>query len=654
VETKLKRKDVASSQPANDAEQSLTARGPSKHKRLGMVLKQRYRIVSLIASGGTSDVYKATDLYLEKAGTRDAWVAIKILRSELIRDAGALALLARETAKSKRLSHPNIIRVQDLDHDGDTWFMVMELLEGEPLSRVVQRAKPRGLQWKGGQAVLEQIVSALAFSHRSGVIHADLKPSNIYVTREGTIKLLDFGVAHALAPHQPQDFLNPHSDDETTIYGYTPAYASPSLIAGRDPTEEDDLYALACIAFELLSSRHPFGRKKLSQSEQSTYRLERPQNMPRRVWAIVHGLLRAEAQGPDLDAFQAALMNRHWGPVLYSAGLAAMLVFAALIWHQESSRALKAEAQLTIYNEQKRHVERIKGESPGQLLASVQRLPPLERAGLLKLNQKRIIDHYRGLVKQTLQTAPRPDLPNIPGALEVLARALALFPQNQVLLLRQTQLQQQNASLQAALKQEIEGALEHGDYRSFEALEELKRLAGDLEFLDAQELAPAPAALAKFQAQLSEALADNNGAELARLLQVADLFHSETPELQELLGRAREMEGAVAMLGAYHQALASGAKTPFPENAAAEFYADHLTRWHAAIDGAANSRTLDGVYAEFIVHQQGVPAAFRPFSDLREKLADAYVTQAENLLAKNGTRQAKPLLKKATQLMRQN
>ena len=242
--------------------------GP-RHKRLGMVLNDRYRIVALIASGGMSDVYKAVDQNLEKAGSRDCLVAIKLLRTSLTRDPGARSLLAREAAKSKRLSHPNIIRIHDLNHDGDNWFLVMELLEGEPLSRIVQRAKPNGLKWKGCVAVLRQVADALAYSHSQGIVHADLKPSNIFFTREGRIKLLDFGVSRALQAQQPEDYLNPRAEDETSIYGYTPAYASPELMEGKDPSPQDDLYALACISYELLSSRHPFDRQKLSLDELS-------------------------------------------------------------------------------------------------------------------------------------------------------------------------------------------------------------------------------------------------------------------------------------------------------------------------------------------------------------------------------------------------
>jgi serine/threonine protein kinase len=263
-----------------------------RHKLVGIVLKERYRIESLIASGGMSNVFRAVDCHLEQAGAKDCRVAVKILRSTLTNDSNALSLLARESAKSRRLSHPNIIRVHDLDHDKETWFMVMELLDGEPLSRIIKRAKPRGLKWQGAHGILTQIASALALSHQHGIIHADLKPSNIFFTRNGEVKLLDFGVAQALKPKQQVDFLNPQQDDETAIYGYTPAYASPTLIAGKDPAVRDDLYALACITFELLSSRHPFDRKKLTWKELATYPLSRPRNMPTKLWRVVRSLLR--------------------------------------------------------------------------------------------------------------------------------------------------------------------------------------------------------------------------------------------------------------------------------------------------------------------------------------------------------------------------
>lgn len=640
---------------ATSARDHLSKQKPAtkKHKRLGLVLKDRYRIEALIASGGMSDVYKAVDRHLEQAGARDCMVAVKILRNELTRDANALSLLAREAAKSKRLSHPNIIRVHDLDHDGETWFMVMELLDGEPLSRIIQRAKPHGLKWQGGRAVLQQVVSALAFSHRRGIIHADLKPSNIFFTRDGEIKLLDFGVAQALKPNQHVDFLNPHNDDETTIYGYTPAYASPALIAGKDPTVLDDLYALACIAYELFSSRHPFDRKKLSQEELASYPLSKPRNMPGSLWRVCRSLLKHQQPPKDLAAFQIALRPLPWPKYLYPAALILTILLALGAGYRGYTEAEAAKARLDGYANHEQRLQTLEQLPPADLLASLEGLSALEQAGFLKLHQEPILEHFRERTDQALQSQSRPNLPNIPAALDVINEARSLFPHDFELIRQGEQLSQRSLSLQSALGEELQGRLAQGDYRDYTTQRELKELAADLSFLGGSLPVPGEEAIRVFARQLTTALDKDDGPALDRLLGVGDLFFADLPQLAESLGAARQLENAIETLGRYHEAVADGQTPTYPIDAAEQFYAQRLEHWGQTIANAKRSSNLDSVFNDLASRQTKVPVDFPPFAAIRQRLADAYLSQADALLARGQTRQAQPLLQKATSLMRQ-
>ena len=623
-----------------------------KHKRLGLVLSQRYRIESLIASGGMSDVYKAVDLHLEQAGTKDCFVALKILRSELTQDANALNLLAREAAKSKRLSHPNIIRVHDLGHDGDTWFMVMELLDGEPLSRIIQRVKPNGLKWKGGKGVLEQVASALAASHRKDIVHADLKPSNIFFTRNGEIKLLDFGVAQALKPHQHVDFLNPRNDDETTVYGYTPAYATPELIEGKEPTVHDDLYALACISFELLSSRHPFDRKKLTTEEKAGYKVNKPRNMPGKLWRVVRKLLKNDAEGVNLPAFQTAIQPTAWSQYVYPVGIAASLLTAATLWYQGAEKTAVSEAKLAVYQDRADRINTLDDLPPDQLITALDTLEPLERAGLLKLQQDRILRYYEDRIDDDLQAPGRPNLPNVPAALTTLNDALALYPRDQQLNQRFDRLNQRKLSLEAALSNELIGRLEQGNYQDQASFSELESLAEDYLFLSGTPLALPPGASDVFQQQLSHALANDDNIALGRLLGMSKMFSIETPEIADRLSEARHLESAIKILGEYHSAIANGEQAVFPVSAAEQLYSGRLSQWQETIATATNSKALDNVYDDLSRYREQIPAHYKPFDRIRQALADAYLAQADSLLKQNRTTQAQPLLKRATALMR--
>lgn len=627
--------------------------GP-RHKRLGMVLDGRYRIVSLIASGGMSDVYKAVDQNLEKAGSRDCRVALKILRTSLTRDPGARSLLAREAAKSKRLSHPNIIRIHDLNHDGDNWFLVMELLEGEPLSRIIQRAKPNGLKWKGCVAVLRQVADALAYSHSQGIVHADLKPSNIFFTREGRIKLLDFGVSRALQSQQPEDYLNPRSEDETSVYGYTPAYASPELIEGKDPSPQDDLYALACISYELLSSRHPFDRQKLSLEELGTYKLKKPRSMPRRFWRVVKRNLRYDPRYSSLELLQRRMDPVRWQPWAASAVVIAGFAGAGFLWHQEFSRANATERTLALHEQQAEEVNRIRELPPEQLLTEVDTLPSLERNGILREQAGDLLDWYLERIDGLLVGGRSgQELPDIPAALALVDEASGLYPKDHELRQLEQQIARRQQSLEAALGEELASRLDDGDYRSQQTWTDVTELARDLERIGAALPAPSDDAIQQFDEQLTDALDSDNDAALARLLTLGDLLFADQPGITEKLARAETMEASVRALGDYYAEVANGNdEAMFPEDAAMDFYADRFQRWRDEIAGAGSRDQLDDVYDEMTEVLNRLPPGFGPLADIREQLADAYLAMADSLLARNQTRQAQPMLTRARELMR--
>ncbi len=630
-----------------------TPEGP-RHKRLGMVLNGRYRIISLIASGGMSDVYKAVDQNLEKAGSRDCMVALKILRTSLVRDPGARSLLAREAAKSKRLSHPNIIRSHDLNHDGDNWFLVMELLEGEPLSRIIQRAKPNGLKWKGCVVVLRQVADALAYSHSQGIVHADLKPSNIFFTREGRIKLLDFGVSRALQAQQPEDYLSPRTEDETSIYGYTPAYASPELIEGKDPSPQDDLYALACISYELLSSRHPFDRQKLSLEELAQYKLKKPRSMPWRFWRGVKRNLRYDPRYSSLKLLQRRMEPVRWQPWT-AASLAAMAVAAGgYLWHQQYSRAMAAEQALTEQALHQAEIARVTELPPKELLAEVGNLPALERNGVLRSEADRLLEWYLTRVDSALVGGRSgQELPDIPAALALISKAAELYPRDHELQMLEQQILRRQQSLEAALGEELTTRLSEGEYRSQQAWTDVTELARDLELIGASLPEPSAQATEQFDQQLTEALDTDNDAALARLLILGERFFAGQPGIAEKLARAETMEASVTALGDYYAEIASGnEQAAFPEEAAMDFYADRFERWRNAIVGAGSRGQLDDVYQEMVEVLNRLPPSFAPLADIREQLADAYLAMADSLLARNRTRQAQPLLTRARELMR--
>ncbi|WP_115719862.1 serine/threonine-protein kinase [Gallaecimonas mangrovi] len=621
------------------------------HNWTDRTLKQRYRIESLLGSGGMSDVYKATDLHLEEAGARDAQVAVKILRAELTQDSSALSLLAREAAKSKRLSHPNIIRVYDLDHDGDTWFMVMELLEGEPLSKVIQRARPQGLKWPGAAKVLEQIFSAMAYSHARGIVHADLKPSNIFVTSQGSIKILDYGVAQALKPNLHEDFLSDQQSDETTVYGYTPAYASTSLIAGKEPSVCDDLYALACVSFELLSSRHPFDRKKLTEEERRQFKLIKPAHMPLRLWQPVRKLLKEEKPQPTLHRLQQAIKPIPVMAIIYPAALAASLLMALGIWHSDKTAINALQAQLDGVNSHQLNLASINAMPVDDLLAKLPSLSPQEQAGVLRVNRNRIVDHFEQKIDAALKQEDRPDLPNFPAAAVVLKSLLDLYPNDDDVRNLDLRLEQRRQSLISALSDEYKARLDQANYQDAPAIDALANLKADLHFLTPKEVVPSAQAQQKLADNLNGAMAAEDAPAISRLMDVANRFFPASDTLKAPLAKADKLKAAIAKLADYQQQIDNGQHPDYPVAAAEAFYQSKLDGWQQQIADAKDAKALDAVYNDLAAFEKALPAPLPSLKVVRKNLANAYLAKANELLSHRHVVAAQPLMQKANTLM---
>ncbi|MGH8249457.1 MAG: protein kinase domain-containing protein [Steroidobacteraceae bacterium] len=213
---------------------------------VGATLRDRYRIESVLGRGGCAIIYRARDLRVEDTASELAHVAIKVLRPELRGSGPAVERLKRGFRGLRLFTHANVVRVFDLDcHDGH-WFEVMELLEGETLARYLHRRLGTQIPERTALAILSAAADALATAHGHGVVHGDIKPGNFFLLRSGELRLLDFG-----------------GDSGTGLRGpilATPAYASPELLAGMTPEPRDDVFSLACVACELLTGKHPFGR----------------------------------------------------------------------------------------------------------------------------------------------------------------------------------------------------------------------------------------------------------------------------------------------------------------------------------------------------------------------------------------------------------
>ena len=220
---------------------------------VGSVLSQ-YEITALLGQGGMGTVYRARDKKLK----RD--VAIKVLSDEFARDPVRLERFQREAEALASLTHANIGAIHDLQEANDTTFLVLELVEGDTLDQLLKKRGPLRLDVTFTKA--KQICAALDAAHRKGIVHRDLKPANIKVAPDGTLKLLDFGLATMRDnPEAPSEIGATQSlvDTETSgkVMG-TPAYMAPEQVRGQAIDTRADVWAFGCVLYEMLTGIAPF------------------------------------------------------------------------------------------------------------------------------------------------------------------------------------------------------------------------------------------------------------------------------------------------------------------------------------------------------------------------------------------------------------
>ncbi len=247
----------------------------------GTLLAQRYLLGGLLGTGGSSLIFQAEDR--RRIGAQDVGsrIAIKVLRPEMRNNPHALTRLQREFRQMQRLSHPGIAQVYELGRDEDVWFMSMELIDGQTINQWLKSSTTRA----AGLKVIAACCDALHHAHAAGVIHGDLKPSNVLVLPDYGVKLVDFGSA------AERDAAMSIIDTQRS-FAATPPYASPQVLAGDAADPRDDVFSLACLAYAVLThGQHPFERKSSADAQQAQMRPAYARGMSAREFdAIVRAL----------------------------------------------------------------------------------------------------------------------------------------------------------------------------------------------------------------------------------------------------------------------------------------------------------------------------------------------------------------------------
>ncbi len=397
--------------------------------RPGDTVKERFVLEDVIGKGGMGIVFRVRDLRKEEAQDRHPYAALKVLGEDFKRHPESLKALQREARKAQNLAHPNIVTVYDFDRDGANVYIVMELLEGQPLDHYIKGLEGTGLTIAKALPIIRGLCGALGYAHEHQVVHSDFKPANAFITRTGAIKVFDFGIARAAKrPDAEDDTSGKTLFDAGTLGALTPAYASCEMLEGGEPDPRDDIYALGCVVYELLTCQHPFERKTAVQARDAKLKPKPIRGLTSRQWRALRRALAfdRDARSPSIAKFLEEISPEQRSPALWGGIAAAILVLGAtaalLVPDYLQRRRSEAISALALSGN---------AQSIEQALPQIESLAPDARARLLLNEDLRaaLIGHFSAQIESlTDASEQRYDYPRAESSMAELRK---LFPDSQ-------------------------------------------------------------------------------------------------------------------------------------------------------------------------------------------------------------------------------
>ncbi len=415
----------------------------------GTILKERFELVNVLGEGGMGKVYRARDLLKVEAKDKNPFIAVKTLSGDFRQHPEAFMALQREASKAQRLAHPNIATVFDFDRDNTTIYLTMELMEGEELSSYIKRLPAGGLPVPEAINLIKQLCDGLGYAHSKGLVHSDFKPGNVFITTEGTVKLLDFGIARASTTRKDVS-------GETTIFdpselgALTPAYASLEMFDGDDPDPRDDIYALACVSYELLTGKHPFNKLSAPKVLEKGLRpapiakLSKRQNR-----ALMNALaIQREDRTPTVERFWEGLRPKKNPTIQYGPIVVAIVIILALLGYKPMQGYLHTQRNNAIVA----HIQSGNADIPS-ILNLISGYSPDTQRYILENGKEKIIKYFEAQAEAFVDESHGQY--NYPAALDEIARASKYYSDSAELLQEQSSLQTRRASLLAELTKEF-------------------------------------------------------------------------------------------------------------------------------------------------------------------------------------------------------
>jgi len=600
----------------------------------GAVLNGRYEIVELLAIGGTSNIYLAHDRLIESAEVGERDVVIKVPRP---RDVGGVAI-AREMARSealstRRIGHDNIVRIHDFGIDGQIAFVVMEYLRGEPLAARLARSPGHRIPQAQAMALIREVGAALAAAHAKGVVHSDLKPGNIFITESGEVRLIDFGTARQA-----------RADAESAYLGYSPAYSSAELLDGQPPCPSDDIYSLACIAYEMLSGARPWDSPPAGGRRRPP--LRRPPGLRFGRWrALRQALLYERGRRPrDVRRFVDRLTGtgrgrRTLGIALPLGALAAALATAVYVgWTDAADRLALARLERALTP-----IREAAQDQRETALAALNDLPPALRSAALAALDRDMIEP---LLERVSRSAVHDDADLI-GLRREAAALAEFYPDSARLRSAADRIERTIKERAGALTLELRGIWHAGDF-SADSARRVAALIARLDALGLPGIELAAADVGRFERALRESVRNRDFLQLARMAE----FQEQLPQLAPL--RAVTIDpalwAAARELARYH--LTDGDRRgDYPTEAADLFWKPWLAEFAERSKRVWRRSEISQAVAEIAALRGFIPPTYPPYAAARETLAKNLLTKAAYHQMRGEYYQARQLRTQARELI---
>ena len=396
----------------------------------GSIIKDRFILDKVLGAGGMGKVFQARDLLKVEAKDANPYVAMKVLTEDFKAHPQAFMALQREASRQQKLAHPNIATVYDFDRIGMTGtqvFITMELLVGKPLDSFIRKVvRPKGgLPFEEAFPIIQQLGASLSYAHQRNIVHSDFKPGNAFLCDDGTVKTLDFGIARAVNAGGGNDESTPEDEfDAGSLGALTPTYASLEMLQGKDPSTQDDLYALACVAYELLTGYHPFNRKSAAKALEAKLIPAPIKGLKKRqMKGLLHGLaFEKEQRTATVDEFLEELEGKaNWHKNPWVLGSAFTLILSLAAYNPVMNQIKDQQVQKII--------AQVLTAEPTYLENTLEQLPQLEinaRNRITESGRDIFQDYFKQLVNEAVNLKEQKY--NFNKATEILTRMAQVYP----------------------------------------------------------------------------------------------------------------------------------------------------------------------------------------------------------------------------------